>query len=206
MEENEKELAEKEECTPAQAVEKTVADLKKKIQEISNEAKTEKEDKMHGLDLPIDGEKIREFKEETAETLNRSVEGAKEMANDLVGNVDFSKTLHYLKNNAVNAVEQAKASLDEFGEREEVKKTIAAAKEKACNLGEKAAGLLGDEKKEMLQEKLKEVGQKVKETTATVSAYLQSDEVQDSIRNAKKTAKNIFDHCVESVRDFSEKK
>ena len=44
MEENEKELAEKEECTPAQAVEKTVADLKKKIQEISNEAKTEKED------------------------------------------------------------------------------------------------------------------------------------------------------------------
>lgn len=205
-EENKKDMVESEACTPSQAVEKTVADLKKKIQEISNEATPEKEEKHRGIDLPIDEEKIKEFKEETAETLNRSVEGAKEMANDFVGNVDFAKTLQYLKQNAVNAVEQAKASLDEFGEREDVKKTIAAAKEKANDLGEKAKGLLDDEKKEMVQEKLKEVGEKVKETSAAVGAYLQSDEVQDSIRSAKKTARDFFERCVESVRDFSEKK
>ena len=166
-----------------------MADLKKKIQEISNEAQAKKEEESSsGIDFAINEEKIRELREETAETLNRSVQGAKEKANDLLGNVDLSKTLNYLKTNAAKAVEQAKSSINEFSEREDVKKTIAAAKEKASDLGEKASG------------------QKVKETSDAVTSYLQSDEVQDSIQNVKKTAKDLIDKCVETVRNFSEKK
>lgn len=206
-EENKKEVFETSESTPTQDVEKTVADLKKKIQEISNEAQAKKEEESSsGIDFAINEEKIRELREETAETLNRSVQGAKEKANDLLGNVDLSKTLNYLKTNAAKAVEQAKSSINEFSEREDVKKTIAAVKEKASDLGEKASGILSDENKEMLQEKLKEAGQKVKETSDAVTSYLQSDEVQDSIQNVKKTAKDLIDKCVETVRNFSEKK
>ena len=74
-------------------------------------------------------QKIQEIKDATVNTLKNSISDIKEKAQNVSANPDVQKTIAYIKENAVKAVDLAKIKIDEISNDPKVKEYADKAKE-----------------------------------------------------------------------------
>ncbi len=189
-----------------QKVEETVADLKRKIQQLSEEKEAETRQEPASplktiTDFKIDDQKIEEMKQDTAETLNRTFTSAREKANDVFSNADLQKTLNYLKNNASKAVDSACSSIDEFSSRPETKGVFDSAAGAVDSLKQKAGGLLNDETKENLKNATEALKQGAADAGQKVQEYMSRPDVEDKIADVKEKASELVQKGSEALKD-----
>ena len=119
MSENNKNVDFNDEKEPIDSIEQTVEDLKKKIAELSEEKELEAENNNEAADERM--QKIQEIKDATVNTLKNSISDIKEKAQNVSANPDVQKTIAYIKENAVKAVDLAKIKIDEISNDPKVK-------------------------------------------------------------------------------------
>lgn len=150
MSENNKNVDFNDEKEPIDSIEQTVEDLKKKIAELSEEKELEAENNNEAADERM--QKIQEIKDATVNTLKNSISDIKEKAQNVSANPDVQKTIAYIKENAVKAVDLAKIKIDEISNDPKVKEYADKAKESVKNATETATKYVD----EHLDEKTKE--------------------------------------------------
>ena len=96
---------------PIESIEQTVADLKKKIEELTEEQEQARETQQKDT-----GDKIAAFTESAKEIVSASIDEIKAKAEDLSDNADLCKTIAYIKEQALvydsyNAASEAQCAL-----------------------------------------------------------------------------------------------
>ena len=132
MSENNKNVDFNDEKEPIDSIEQTVEDLKKKIAELSEEKELESENNNEAADERM--QKIQEIKDATVNTLKNSISDIKEKAQNVSTNPDVQKTIAYIKENAVKAVDLAKIKIDEISNDPKVMEYADKAKESVKNM------------------------------------------------------------------------
>lgn len=197
-------MNEEKDVSANQKVEETVADLKKKIQQLSEE-KEAKETTASGLktitEFKLDDQKIEEIKQDTAETLNRTISSAKEKANDVFSNADLQKTLNFLKNNASKAVDSARSSIDEFSSSPQARSALDNAAGAVEQLKQKASGLMNDETREYLKNASEALKQSASDAGQKVQEYMARPDVQNKLAEVKEKAGEIVKKGSETLKD-----
>ena len=94
---------------PIESIEQTVADLKKKIEELTEEQEQARETQQKDT-----GDKIAAFTESAKEIVSASIDEIKAKAEDLSDNADLCKTIAYIKENAMKAVTMTKEKIEEI--------------------------------------------------------------------------------------------
>ncbi|MBR2676274.1 MAG: hypothetical protein IKE28_05135 [Solobacterium sp.] len=198
---------------PIQSIEKTVEDLKKKIQNLSSEENGESKP---GIDLKLseeNKEKIETIKNNTINTVNETIGQAKKAAQDMTNKEELSKTLEYLKANAMKAVDTAKETISNLMENADVKKTIDSAESMVKEFGEKTSktieGFLPEDKKESIRKGLEQAGEAVSETvdktSKAIDEFVKKPEVQDTIEKTVTGAKDLANKGAEMIKDLLDK-
>ena len=198
---------------PIESIEKTVEDLKKKIQDLSKEPGEPKQ----GIDLKLSEEnmeKIETIKNNTINSVNETISQVKKTAAEFTNRDEVRKTVDYLKANAVKAIDTARSKINEIVENPEVKKTLDTAGEKVKEFGEKSSktieGLLSEEQKDSIRKGLEQAGETVKETyektSKAINDYVSKPEVQETIEKTKAGAKDLADKGAELFKDLFDKK
>ena len=192
---------------PIDSIEKTVEDLKKKIQELADV-----EDKEEGNEPVVDNIKVDEndveaeeegfeipefanqdndskadgFKETTMKTVNDSINTLRNGAEKVMANPELQKTLNYIKENAMKAFGSAKEKIDEISANPKVQQTSQKAAETLKNAGEK------------MNEVIRPVVQNVDE-------FMKKPEVQDTIEKVRTTTADAVEKVSDKVKDFFDK-
>ena len=186
---------------PIESIQKTVEDLKRKIQELSTEeeGKTTTEETSEKEDEQF---KIPDFIAPHAETLQQEVvdktkkaaSAVKEKAEKLNENEDIRKILDYIKKNATKAYDTAMIKLDELKQDPKVKDVS----DKASDAYQQA--------KDYIVPKTKEITNVIKDTTqktiTKVNDFVSRPDVQDTIQKVKDTTKQAVDKGIETVRNM----
>ena len=184
---------------PIESIEQTVADLKKKIEELTEEQENAREN-----EGSVAGEKIAAFTENAKEIVTSSIDEIKAKAESISDRADLTKTIAYIKENAMKAVTMTKDRIDEIKKDPEVQinmdKAIEAIRnaativnEHAKKAGEYISDHIDDDTKETLQE-------------ACETASKALDDVQETISKAKTKAAEIVSKGAESLKDLFGKK
>lgn len=199
---------------PIDSIEKTVEDLKKKIQELNEqeEEKAKEETQDDGVNIPsfVSEEqkaRIREIKESTVRTVSDSIDSIKEKAGN-AKSPDLSDTIAYIKANAVKAVELAKVKIDEVKNDPKVqsaadkagdslRKVSAAAADQAKKAADYVDTHMDPQTKENLKNAADKASQAVNEGTkkvvTNVNDFVNRPDVQDSIGKAREKAADLAD-------------
>lgn len=191
-------------------IEKTVDDLKKKIQEISEE--TEEEKKMDE-DVPRFAEarrKLKEIRENTINTVNKSIADVREAAEKPHDQKDFNKTMEYIRDNAQKAVESARIRMDEIRNDPKLKSSLADMQAKADEVKDKTKNYFDSKLSEEQKEKLKESSEKANKVlndTARNAAKAYDDFVnKPQVQEFNRKANEMAEKGVNKVKDFFNKK
>ena len=100
---------------PIESIEQTVADLKKKIEELTEEQENARE--KEGSEA---GEKIAAFTENAKEIVTSSIDEIKAKAESISDRADLTKTIAYIKENAMKAVTMTKDRIQEINKDPQV--------------------------------------------------------------------------------------
>ncbi len=198
---------------PIQSIEKTVEDLKKKIQNLSSEEGGEGKSP---IDLKLseeNKEKIETLKNNTINTVNETISQAKKAAEDLTNKDELSKTLAYLKANALKAVDTAKETFNNIMENPDVKKTIDSAESVVKEIGEKTTKTieeyLPEDKMETIRKGLEQAGEAVSstvdKTSKAIDEFVKKPEVQETIEKTVTGAKDLANKGAEMIKDLLDK-
>ena len=202
MSENNKNVDFNDEKEPIDSIEQTVEDLKKKIAELSEEKEYEAADERM--------QKIQEIKDATVNTLKNSISDIKEKAQNVSSNPDVQKTIAYIKENAVKAVDLAKIKIDEISNDPKVKEYADKAKESVKNASETATKYVDEHLDEKTKENLsnaydsasKKVAEGTKKIVTAADEFLNKPEVQDTLEKAKKGANDIVEKGSEALKNL----
>lgn len=201
---------------PIESIEQTVADLKKKIEELTEEQESAREN-----EGSVAGEKIAAFTENAKEIVTSSIDEIKAKAESISDRADLTKTIAYIKENAMKAVTMTKDRIDEIKKDPEVQinmdKAIEAIRnaativnEHAKKAGEYISDHIDDDTKETLQEACETASKALEEGTRKVveevSDFYNRDDVQETISKAKTKAAEIVSKGAESLKDLFGKK
>ena len=201
---------------PIESIEQTVADLKKKIEELTEEQENAREN-----EGSVAGEKIAAFTENAKEIVTSSIDEIKAKAESISDRADLTKTIAYIKENAMKAVTMTKDLIDEIKKDPEVQinmdKAIEAIRnaativnEHAKKAGEYISDHIDDDTKETLQEACETASKALEEGTRKVveevSDFYNRDDVQETISKAKTKAAEIVSKGAESLKDLFGKK
>ena len=201
---------------PIESIEQTVADLKKKIEELTEEQENARENAGS-----VAGEKIAAFTENAKEIVTSSIDEIKAKAESISDRADLTKTIAYIKENAMKAVTMTKDRIDEIKKDPEVQinmdKAIEAIRnaativnEHAKKAGEYISDHIDDDTKETLQEACETASKALEEGTRKVveevSDFYNRDDVQETISKAKTKAAEIVSKGAESLKDLFGKK
>jgi hypothetical protein len=200
---------------PIASIEQTVEDLKKKIQGLSEE-KGEGE-ASNPIEFKISDEqkeKIEVLKNNTAKTVNDTIDDVRRKAEEFTKGVDVQKTLDYIKDNVVKAVDTAKQRFDELRDNPDVKKTIDEAGTKVREFSEKAGstveGLLSEDQMNALKKNIDKASEVMTSTVDTASKkiteFVNKPEVQETIEKTKSGAKEFADKGSAVIKDIFDKK
>ena len=201
---------------PIESIEQTVADLKKKIEELTEEQENAREN-----EGSVAGEKIAAFTENAKEIVTSSIDEIKAKAESISDRADLTKTIAYIKENAMKAVTMTKDRIDEIKKDPEVQinmdRAIEAIRnaativnEHAKKAGEYISDHIDDDTKETLQEACETASKALEEGTRKVveevSDFYNRDDVQETISKAKTKAAEIVSKGAESLKDLFGKK
>ena len=201
---------------PIESIEQTVADLKKKIEELTEEQENAREN-----EGSVAGEKIAAFTENAKEIVTSSIDEIKAKAESISDRADLTKTIAYIKENAMKAVTMTKDRIDEIKKDPEVQinmdKAIEAIRnaativnEHAKKAGEYISDHIDDDTKETLQEACETASKALEEGTRKVVEevrdFYNRDDVQETISKAKTKAAEIVSKGAESLKDLFGKK
>ena len=201
---------------PIESIEQTVADMKKKIEELTEEQENAREN-----EGSVAGEKIAAFTENAKEIVTSSIDEIKAKAESISDRADLTKTIAYIKENAMKAVTMTKDRIDEIKKDPEVQinmdKAIEAIRnaativnEHAKKAGEYISDHIDDDTKETLQEACETASKALEEGTRKVveevSDFYNRDDVQETISKAKTKAAEIVSKGAESLKDLFGKK
>ena len=208
MSENNKNVDFNDEKEPIDSIEQTVEDLKKKIVELSEEKELEAENNNEAADERM--QKIQEIKDATVNTLKNSISDIKEKAQNVSSNPDVQKTIAYIKENAVKAVDLAKIKIDEISNDPKVKEYADKAKESVKNASETATKYVDEHLDEKTKENLsnaydsasKKVAEGTKKIVTAADEFLNKPEVQDTLEKAKKGANDIVEKGSEALKNL----
>lgn len=208
MSENNKNVDFNDEKEPIDSIEQTVEDLKKKIAELSEEKELETENNNEAADERM--QKIQEIKDATVNTLKNSISDIKEKAQNVSANPDVQKTIAYIKENAVKAVDLAKIKIDEISNDPKVKEYADKAKESVKNASETASKYVDEHLDEKTKENLsnaydsasKKVAEGTKKIVTAADEFLNKPEVQDTLEKAKKGANDIVEKGSEALKNL----
>lgn len=193
---------------PIDSIEKTVEDLKRKIAELSEEK--EKEAEIPSFVTDENKEKIKEIKESTVNSVMSSINDIKEKAQQVSENPEVQKTITYIKDNAIKAVEVAKGKIDEISNDPKTK----AYTEKAKQTVKDASESVGKYVDEHLDEKTKAdisnavdaassaITEGTKKIVTAADDFFNKPEVQDTMEKAKKGANDLFEKGSSAVKNF----
>lgn len=208
MSENNKNVDFDENKEPIESIEKTVDDLKRKIAELSEEK--EKEAEIPNFVTDENKDKIKEIKENTVHTVMTSINDIKEKAQQVSENPEVQKTISYIKENAVKAVEVAKGKIDEISNDPKTKEYADKAVKSVKNAGES----VGKYVDEHLDEKTKAnisnavdaassaITEGTKKIVTAADDFFNKPEVQDTMEKAKKGANDLFEKGSSAVKNF----
>ena len=201
MSENNKNVDFNDEKEPIDSIEQTVEDLKKKIAELSEEKELEAENNNEAADERM--QKIQEIKDATVNTLKNSISDIKEKAQNVSANPDVQKTIAYIKENAVKAVDLAKIKIDEISNDPKVKESVKNATETATKYVDEH---LDEKTKENLSNAYDSASKKVAEGTKKIvtaaDEFLNKPEVQETLEKAKKGANDIVEKGSEALKNL----
>ena len=205
MSENNKNVDFNDEKEPIDSIEQTVEDLKKKIAELSEEKELEAENNNEAADERM--QKIQEIKDATVNTLKNSISDIKEKAQNVSSNPDVQKTIAYIKENAVKAVDLAKIKISNDPK---VKEYADKAKESVKNASETATKYVDEHLDEKTKENLsnaydsasKKVAEGTKKIVTAADEFLNKPEVQDTLEKAKKGANDIVEKGSEALKNL----
>ena len=208
MSENNKNVDFNDEKEPIDSIEQTVEDLKKKIAELSEEKELEDENNNEAADERM--QKIQEIKDATVNTLKNSISDIKEKAQNVSANPDVQKTIAYIKENAVKAVDLAKIKIDEISNDPKVKEYADKAKESVKNATETATKYVDEHLDEKTKENLsnaydsasKKVAEGTKKIVTAADEFLNKPEVQETLEKAKKGANDIVEKGSEALKNL----
>lgn len=210
---------------PITDVDKTVLNLKKKIEEITEEEQRKAESLLkeeRKLDIP-------EFKisDETQEKLNKLHEEAAEKISELqrkaeslklnkepIKKEEIDQTVAYLKENAVKAVDFAKVKVNEIKQNENVRKKVeeaeTLAKDGVAVTKKKTEEVLSIENREKIKKNISEthelIRDEVKHITHSIDEYVKSPEVQEKINQTKKTFEEAKNDGAKKIKDLLDSK
>lgn len=208
MSENNKNVDFNDEKEPIDSIEQTVEDLKKKIAELNEEKELEAENNNEAADERM--QKIQEIKDATVNTLKNSISDIKEKAQNVSANPDVQKTIAYIKENAVKAVDLAKIKIDEISNDPKVKEYADKAKESVKNATETATKYVDEHLDEKTKENLsnaydsasKKVAEGTKKIVTAADEFLNKPEVQETLEKAKKGANDIVEKGSEALKNL----
>ena len=208
MSENNKNVDFNDEKEPIDSIEQTVEDLKNKIAELSEEKELEAENNNEAADERM--QKIQEIKDATVNTLKNSISDIKEKAQNVSANPDVQKTIAYIKENAVKAVDLAKIKIDEISNDPKVMEYADKAKESVKNASETATKYVDEHLDEKTKENLsnaydsasKKVAEGTKKIVTAADEFLNKPEVQDTLEKAKKGANDIVEKGSEALKNL----
>ena len=155
-------------------------------------------------------QKIQEIKDATVNTLKNSISDIKEKAHNVSSNPDVQKTIAYIKENAVKAVDLAKIKIDEISNDPKVKEYADKAKESVKNASETASKYVDEHLDEKTKENLsnaydsasKKVAEGTKKIVTAADEFLNKPEVQDTLEKAKKGANDIVEKGSEALKNL----
>ena len=155
-------------------------------------------------------QKIQEIKDATVNTLKNSISDIKEKAQNVSANPDVQKTIAYIKENAVKAVDLAKIKIDEISNDPKVKEYADKAKESVKNASETASKYVDEHLDEKTKENLsnaydsasKKVAEGTKKIVTAADEFLNKPEVQDTLEKAKKGANDIVEKGSEALKNL----
>lgn len=201
---------------PIESIEQTVADLKKKIEELTEEQENAREN-----EGSVAGEKIAAFTENAKEIVTSSIDEIKAKAESISDRADLTKTIAYIKENAMKAVTMTKDRIDEIKKDpevqinmdkaiEDIRNAATIVNEHAKKAGEYISDHIDDDTKETLQEACETASKALEEGTRKVveevSDFYNRDDVQETISKAKTKAAEIVSKGAESLKDLFGKK
>lgn len=203
---------------PIEDIEKTVEELKRKIEEISAERGIEDSSDEKSAETNT---KINEIKDSTIKKVNQGISDVKKAAVEVVNRDDLQKTIAYIKENARLAVETAKIRIDEIKNDEKIQSNLQDVKTKTSETFAKVStaakgaadttvtyinSKLTDEQKASLKETGAKAGKVFNDTTKSVvgavDSFLKKPEVQEFGKNAVDLAAKGKD----TVKEFFNKK
>lgn len=198
---------------PIESIEKTVEDLKKKIQELSEE-KEVKEAEEEVKEVSEEAKtKIKEIKDSTVDTLSTAIKDIKEKASTVSENPDVQKTIAYIKENAVKAVDSAKVKIAEIQKDPKFKEYTDKAVETAKNAGDSVSKFVDEHLDEKTKGDLKNaydtaskaVVEGSKKVVTAANDFYNKPEVQETIEKVKTGANEVFEKGSEAVKNFFNK-
>lgn len=204
-ENNNKNIDFNDEKEPIESIEKTVEDLKKKIEELSQEK--ESEAVQHSDESKA---KIQEITDTTVKTVLSSIQDIKEKAQQVSENPDVQKTIAYIKENAVKAVDLAKGKISEISQDPKVKeytnKTVDTLKSVKDTAGKYVDEHLNEKQKNDLAKASEKVSESTKKIVTAANDFYNKPEVQDTIEKVKVGANDLMEKGSEAVKHFFSKK
>ncbi len=180
---------------PIESIEKTVEDLKKKIQELSIENEKVEESVSKS-------EKFAELKEATVEKMSESIKDIKQKATEVASNADLQNTIHFIKENAVKAVTNAKTKIETLCNDPKFIENTNRGKEVLSNVGDS----LQEKASDVYQKAEKIVSEGTKSVVASVNDFYNRSEVQETIGKVKNTVTDLADKGSNAVKDILDSK
>lgn len=203
---------------PIESIEKTVEDLKRKISELQEK---EAEVEIPDFVAPEKKAKIEEIKNSAMDTVKSSINEIKDKANGAASNPELQKTIRYIKENAVKAVDVAKVKIDEIKNSPKVKEyadktveTLKAAGEKAGEKMQEAGKYVDEHIDDKTKENLanaydsasRAVSEGSKKVVTAANEFVNKPEVQEKIVKVRTGANDLLEKGSEAVKNlFSSK-
>jgi hypothetical protein len=189
--EEKKEIDFSDQNEPIDSIEKTVADLKKKIQGLT-EGKDEEDDEAEP-EIPdfINAEKDQDNEPKSvSETVNESIEALRKNASKVLQNPELQKTIDFIKDNAVKAADAAKTKFDEIK-----------ADPKVAEAGEKSSAVIG-KAREYAEEAGRMVSEGTKKVVKAADEFMNKPEVQDALEKVRTATAETAKKGIETLKNL----
>jgi gas vesicle protein len=190
---------------PIDSIEKTVEDLKRKIQELSDEdEKTEEQQK-----FDAGKEKITETVDTASKTIADGFHDLKDKVVDYTKSDEMQKSLAYVKEHAVKAMDMAKDTYNKLKNDPNLQAagnkavdSIGKFADAAKNKGQEFYNGLDADTKNKIEDTCVKVSDGVKEGIKAVDEYVSRPEVQEKITEVKTTAVDLAQKGTEKVKEL----
>lgn len=188
---------------PLDSIEKTVEDLKRKIQELTEE---------DGGEKTAEPEKEKNAADPVSTAAGKIADGFNDLKDKAVNaarSEEMQKSITYIKENAVKAVKAVKESYTKFVNDPNVQaagnkavESINAFADKAKEKGQQLYDQLDDKTKDGLKETYDKVSGGVKDGVKAVDEYMSRPEVQEKITEVKTTAVDLAQKGADKVKEL----